>query len=49
MLGPFDFSQYTPEPKDDATKDESEDEDRAIDPETAIEFEHAWIKRKSGA
>ena len=50
MLGPFDFSQYTPEVKDKGNeKDSSEDEDDVIDPETAIEMEYNWVKRRSGA
>jgi hypothetical protein len=50
MLGPFDFSQYFPEVKDkENNKDTSEDSDAEIDPETAIEMEYNWVKRRSGA
>ena len=49
MLGPFDFSQYTPENAPTKDKDSDEDEDQEIDPDTAIEMEYNWVKRRSGA
>jgi hypothetical protein len=49
MLGPFDFNQYKPPEKESVAVQGQGSDEEEIDPDTLIEMEYNWMKRKSGA
>jgi hypothetical protein len=49
MLGPFDFATYKPAEKDPEPSGAGSDQEEEYDPESAVQMEDYWIKRKSGA
>ena len=49
MLGPFDFASYKPAVKESDPSGAGSDQEEEFDPESAVQMEDFWIKRKSGA
>jgi hypothetical protein len=49
MLGPFDFATYKPVVKEAEASGNGSDQEEEYDPDSAVQMEDFWIKRKSGA